>query len=104
MKLDIILGIVLTLLYRGRTKARDLATKYNISIRTVYRYISILDTCEVPIISHTGRNGGIEIMNTFSLNKMFLSTQEKMSLIDATRIIEDKNIQKSIQTKLLAIK
>ena len=104
MKMDIIIGMLLTLLHQGRTKAKELASKYNISIRTVYRYMSILDTCEVPIISYTGKNGGIEILNTFELNKMFLTTQEKMSLIDASRIIEDKNIQKNIQTKLLAIK
>ena len=104
MKTDIIIGIILTLLYQGKTKAKNLALKYNVSTRTIYRYISILDTCEIPICTHLGRNGGIEILNTFKLNNMFLTTQEKMTLIDATRYIEDKNIQKNIQTKLLSIK
>ena len=103
MKTDIIIGIILTLLRQGKTKARDLAHKYNISTRSVYRYISILDTCEIPIATQTGRNGGIEILNTFKLNSMFFTVQEKMTLIDATRIIEDKTLQKNIQTKLLSI-
>lgn len=104
MKTDIIIGIILTLLNQGKTRAKDLASKYNISIRSVYRYLSILDTCQIPIMTHIGRNGGIEILNTFKLNSMFFTLQEKMTLIDSTRYVEDKTLQKNIQTKLLSIK
>lgn len=103
MKIDILLGIILTVLRNGRTRAKELANKYSISIRTTYRYISILDTAGVPIISYVGKNGGIEILNTFKLNSMYFTLQEKMTLLDCTRNIENKKLQSQIQTKLLSL-
>lgn len=103
MKTDILFGILLTLLRNGRTRAKELASKYNISIRTIYRYIDTLDMSGVPIASFVGKNGGIEILGTFKLNCCYFTLQEKMTLIECSSIIQNKQLQKQIQTKLLVL-
>lgn len=103
MKIDIMFGILLSLLRNGRMRAKELASKYNISIRTIYRYIDILDTAGVPIVSYVGKNGGIEILNTFRLNNCYFTLQEKMTLIECSSYIQNKSLQTQIQTKLLSL-
>lgn len=104
MKLDIGLGILITLLNKGKTNCKELAYKFDVSTRTIYRYISMFDTAGVPIVSKCGKNGGIEILNTFKLTSMFLTTQEKMTLITACSHINNSKMRKTIQDKILLIK
>lgn len=103
MKLDIAIGIIITLLNKGNVSSKQLAYKYDVSTRTIYRYISLLDTAGIPITTKRGRYGGIEILNTFKLQNMFLTTQEKMTLITTCSLIENKNLRDTIQRKLLLI-
>lgn len=103
MKTDIMFGILLTLLRNGRMKAKELAIKYNISIRTIYRYIDELDMSGVPIASFVGKNGGIEILGTFKLSNCYFTLQEKMTLIECSSTITNKTLQQNIQTKLLCL-
>jgi len=104
MKLDIEIGIIITLLNKGKTTYRELSAKFDVSTRTICRYVSALDTAGIPIITKTGKNGGVEIFNTFKLNSMFFTTQEKMTLITACSHIKNIDIRKTIQDKLLLIK
>ena len=104
MKTDIIIGIILTLLNRGKATCKELAYKYEVSQKTIYRYISVLDTSGVPIYSKRGKNGGIYILNTFKLNSMFFTTQEKMTLVTVCSCINNKELRTSLQTKILSIK
>ena len=104
MRLDIGLGIIITLLNRGKVTYKQLSAKFDVSTRTICRYVSVLDTAGIPIITKTGKNGGIEILNTFKLNTMFLSVQEKMTLITVCSHINNPKMRKLIQEKLLLIK
>jgi len=103
MRLDIEIGIIITLLNKGQTTYRELSAKFDVSTRTICRYVSVLDTAGIPITTKTGRNGGVRILNTFRLNNMFFSVQEKMALITACSHINNVNMRKAIQDKLLSI-
>jgi predicted DNA-binding transcriptional regulator YafY len=104
MRIDIEMGIIITLLNKGKTTYRELSSKFDVSTRTICRYISALDTAGIPITTKTGKNGGVDILNTFKLNSMFLTTQEKMTLITACSHINNVEMRKIIQDKLLLIK
>lgn len=104
MRIDIEIGIIITLLNKGKTTYRELASKFDVSTRTICRYVSELDTAGIPILTKTGKNGGVEIFNTFKLTNMFLSVQEKMTLISACSHINNIEMRKTIQDKLLLIK
>ena len=104
MRIDIQIGIIITLLNKGKTTYKELGSKFDVSTRTICRYVSVLDTAGIPIVTKTGKNGGVEILNTFKLNSMFFTVQEKMTLVTACSYINNVSMRKSIQDKLLLIK
>ncbi len=102
MKLDILLSIILILL-RKKVPAKDLASYFSLSTRTIYRYLSILDTCGIPIQSKPGRHGGISILNTFKLGGLYFTQNEKISLLSLIPYIPIKDIRDSLINKLSLI-
>lgn len=75
--------IVYCLLDKGQATAGELAEKFEVSVRTIYRDIDALSGAGVPIYAEAGRNGGIRLMNDFVLDKAVLSKKEKQEILDA---------------------
>lgn len=100
MQQDVIFGILLTILNKEITTAQYLADKYFISTRTVYRYLDVLNLNGVPIVSKSGRNGGITIMNSFKLNRLYFTAPEKVQLMALLHLIPNDNIKMSISDKI----
>ena len=83
MKQYLIFGIFLYTSQRKRTTAKEIAEQFEISPRTVYRYIDALTCAGVPFITDVGKNGGISIAPDFTLENLVLSRQEKDTLKSA---------------------
>lgn len=79
MKPDILLGITLSLTKNTCVHAKTLAQDFCCSVRTIYRYISVLDTF-IPIVSKVGKNGGFSIMYSLSTCSIPLTIDERMYL------------------------
>ena len=75
--------ILYYLLDRGRATAPELAEKFEISVRTVYRDIDALSGAGIPVYTEPGRNGGIHLLNDFVLDKAVLSENEKQEILAA---------------------
>lgn len=74
MRLQRLLGMLAVLLRQGRISAGKLAEQFEVSERTIYRDLETLEQAGVPIVTYPGVNGGIEIMDTYKLDKtVFLS-------------------------------
>lgn len=69
--------IIYYLLDKGYATAPELATKFDVSVRTIYRDIDALSGAGIPVYAETGRNGGIYLMNDFVLDRAVLSEREK---------------------------
>ena len=54
-------NMLMLLLSRRKMRARELAERYNISLRSVYRYVEELAVAGIPIYISRGRYGGIAI-------------------------------------------
>lgn len=79
--------IVYYLLDKGKVTAPELAEKFEVSTRTIYRDIDALSGAGIPIYAETGRNGGIYLMNGFVLDKVVLSEEEKQEILTALQSI-----------------
>ena len=90
MDYSVALSIMFEIL-RCKQTARDLAEEFEISIRTVYRYIDDLCGAGVPIISNPGRYGGFEMASYFKIREFFLTRNEKNYLIDLLKKQKDEN-------------
>lgn len=77
MKQYLIFGIFLFVLNRQKTTAKEIAECFEISTRTVYRYIDCLCMSGVKITSSIGKNGGISINKDFNIENYVLSNDEK---------------------------
>ena len=99
MRNDVLFDIMLTILSKKIVTAKDLALKYNMSLRSIYRYIDTLST-SIPIATKPGKGGGIYILNTFNINNLFFTYTEVESLKCAINTISNKDIKNSILQKL----
>ncbi len=97
--------IVYYLLDRGQATASELAEKFEVSVRTIYRDIDALSGAGVPVYTETGRNGGIHLMKDFILDRAVLSEEEKQEILTALQSINTAQDGSSSQTlqKLSAI-
>lgn len=76
MKFEIMLGILFDLISKRCVNARYLAEKYEVSVRSIYRYISCLENANVPIYTIRGREGGFAIVDTYKLSSTFMTVEE----------------------------
>lgn len=76
MRLDRLLGITMELLSKKKMTASELAEKYEVSVRTIYRDMESISMAGIPIKATTGTAGGFEIMPGYFLSKNYFSLQE----------------------------
>ncbi len=82
MQIPILVGIMSTLLASDDTvNADELSQKFEISKRSVYRYVAMLSEGGIPIESHLGRGGGWGIVDTYKLKATYFTEEEYQRLI-----------------------
>ena len=75
--------IVYYLLQNGKATAPELAQKFDVSIRTIYRDIDAISSAGIPIYAAQGKGGGISILNDYTLDKSLFSEQEQELMLSA---------------------
>jgi len=81
MKLQRLIAILTVLLQKDRVSATVLAEKFEVSIRTIYRDIEALESAGIPIVTHTGVNGGISIIEQYKIDKKLFTDQDISTLL-----------------------
>lgn len=76
-------NIIYYLLEKGRATAPELAEKFEVSQRTIYRDIDALSGAGIPVYTEAGRNGGICLMEHFVLDRAVLTDEEKVEILSA---------------------
>ena len=81
MQIERLFGIVFMLLDQKRATAAQLAERFGVSVRTIYRDIDTLSLAGIPVYSLKGKNGGISLMEDFVMDKSIFSQQEQAELL-----------------------
>jgi len=87
MKINRLLEITMILLNNDSVTAKNLADRFDVSTRTIYRDIDVLSSAGVPVYTTTGKSGGISLMEDYTLNKTLLSEKESEGLFLALKIM-----------------
>lgn len=75
--------MVYYLMDKGNTTAPELAEKFEVSIRTIYRDIDILSAAGIPVYTTQGKGGGIFLPENFVLNRSLISEEEQNQILTA---------------------
>ncbi|MDO3409928.1 YafY family protein [Saccharibacillus sp. CPCC 101409] len=76
MKIDRLLATTILLLNRRRISAGELAERFEVSTKTVYRDIETLNRAGIPIVSRQGISGGFELMERYTIGRQMLNAGE----------------------------
>lgn len=99
MKLERMLAIITYLLNHEKVKAQELAQKFEVSVRTVYRDIDAISQAGIPIAAYPGVNGGIGIVEGFRLDKSVLTSDEVFKIITGLKGLQ--SVGEDVKTRLL---
>ena len=83
MHQHLIFGIFMYIYQKKKTTAKEIAEVFEISQRSVYRYVDALSCVNIPIYTQNGKNGGIFISENFSMSSLYFSKQEVEILKDS---------------------
>ena len=101
MKIQIMIDMLFYLLARRRVSARELSARYEVSIRSIYRYVDELTVAGIPIDVARGMNGGIYIADSFKLPKGFFTraeyTKALSSMLAMNEQLHDDTLFSAIQ-------
>ena len=104
MKFEIMVGILFDLLSKKCVTAKYLSEKYEVSIRSIYRYINSLEMAGVPLYSVKGNNGGFKIIEQYKLSSTFMSVKEFEQVINALTAINEGVPNKILESALTKLK
>lgn len=85
-RIDRVTAILIQLQSRRVVKAQDIAHRFGISLRTVYRDVKTLEEAGVPIIGEAGV--GYSIMEGYRLPPVMFTREEATAFLTAEKFIE----------------
>jgi predicted DNA-binding transcriptional regulator YafY len=88
MKISRLLEITLILLNKKNVTAGELAARFGVSTRTIYRDIDELSAAGVPVFASKGSGGGIALLESFAINRALLTEHERDSLLLALKTLQ----------------
>jgi predicted DNA-binding transcriptional regulator YafY len=84
-RIDRITAILIQLQSRKVVKAQDIADRFNISLRTVYRDVKTLEEAGIPVIGEAGV--GYSIMDGYRLPPVMFTKEEATAFLTAEKFI-----------------
>jgi len=97
MQINRLLEIVYVLLRQKSVTARELAERFEVSQRTIYRDIDALSMAGIPVYTEKGKGGGISLLPNFVLNKSILSEQEQVEILSALQSLSSVTTEETAQ-------
>lgn len=82
------MGILVMLLRRERVSAKELAEKFDVSVRTILRDVDAINLAGIPVVTYQGSGGGIGIAPGYRIDKSVLSCDEMAAVISTLKSID----------------
>src|SRR6478735_3963073 len=104
-RFDRITAILIQLQSKKIVKAQDLASRFDISLRTVYRDIRSLEEAGVPLYGEAGV--GYSLVDGYRLPPVMFTREEAMSFVTAEKFMEqftDASTKSSYQSAMYKMK
>lgn len=83
MKIDRLLGILNVLANTDRITIQELAERFEVSKRTIFRDLDTLSESGVPIVTYSGIGGGVAVIEGYKLKSNILSKNDVKNVFTA---------------------
>ena len=87
MQIDQLFELVYVLIDKKQVTAKEMAERFGVSTRTIYRWVDALSVSGVPIYSQNGRGGGISISEKYALDTKVLSEEERLAIVSSVKAL-----------------
>ena len=104
MKFEIMMRILFELMSKKCVKASYLAQKFEVSVRSIHRYINGLELAGVPIYTVRGNQGGFSIVDTYRFSTSFMTKKEFEQTISALSAICEGVPNKDLESVINKLK
>lgn len=94
---DRLFQIIYLLMDRPKVTAKELAQRFEVSERTIYRDLDKLTLAGVPVYTNQGKNGGVSLLPDYVLDKTVLTIDEKRKLFEAMQAVSEVTSSKNKQ-------
>ena len=104
-RFDRIVAILIQLQSKKIVRAQDLAERFDVSLRTIYRDIRTLEVSGVPIYGEAGT--GYSLMDGYRLPPVMFTREEASSFIAAEKLMQqfpDKELGEHYQSAMFKLK
>lgn len=104
-KFDRIIAILIQLQSKKIVRAQDLADRFNVSLRTIYRDVRTLEASGVPIYSEAGI--GYSLMDGYRLPPVMFTREEAGSFLAAEKLMQkftDTTLDKHYKSAMYKLK
>jgi predicted DNA-binding transcriptional regulator YafY len=104
-RIDRVTAILIQLQSKRVVKAQDIAERFSISLRTVYRDIRTLEEAGIPIVGETGI--GYSIMDGYRLPPVMFTKEEATAFLTAEKFVEkltDADTETNYKSAMFKIK
>lgn len=83
MQINRLFEMLYLLLEKKKITAKELAQRFEVSTRTIYRDVEILSNAQIPIYATKGKGGGICLLEEYVFDKALLSEKEQNQILFA---------------------
>ena len=98
MQINRLFEMLHMMLNKKNITAKELSEYFEVSVRTVYRDIETLASAGIPVYSLRGKNGGIRLLEGYTLNKSLISQDEQNEIMYALQSLKAANYPESEET------
>ena len=83
--------------------AEELAERFEVSVRTIYRDLDSLRAASLPVVGERGRGGGLALDSSYNLPPVNFTAREAAILVTAGRLFERARLLPFVDTLRSAI-
>jgi len=84
-----LITLIMLLQRRPNQKAAELAEQLGVSVRTVHRYIAMLDEMGIPVYSERGPHGGFSLVRGYRMPPLVFTPEEAVAVYLGTSLVEE---------------
>src|SRR5512136_3188331 len=84
-----LITLIMLLQRQPNRKAADLAEKLGVSVRSLHRYIAMLDEMGIPVYTERGPHGGFSLVRGYKLPPLVFTPQEATAVCLGASLVDE---------------